>query len=51
MKKFVVKKSIALDCHTVLRLHDHLRDHALHAVVIRGAAGTDIVTETGSKEL
>ena len=50
MKKFVVKR-VALDCHTVLRLHDHLRDHALHAVVIRGAAGTDIVTETGSKEL
>ena len=49
MKKFVVKR--VFDCHTVLRLHDHLRDHALHAVVIRGAAGTDIVTETGSKEL
>ena len=48
MKKFVVKRVLL---SIVLRLHDHLRDHALHAVVIRGAAGTDIVTETGSKEL
>lgn len=50
MKKFVVKR-VLLSIVIRLRLHDHLRDHALHAVVIRGAAGTDIVTETGSKEL
>ena len=45
MKKFVVKRVLLSIVILFFRLHDHLRDHALHAVVIHEAAGTDIVSQ------